>query len=376
MNKNPLINIDIQRKKGEYNFSAKIQTDGGLTAFFGQSGSGKTSLIKMIAGLDTPDAGIIIIDGHVLFDSKRKINMAPEKRKIGYIFQDGRLFPHLNVYSNLIYARRFMCVALNPHKFDAVINLLGLKHLLDRRPTTLSGGEQQRVAIGRALLAEPQLLLMDEPLASLDFARKAEILPFIENLRDQLKTPIFYVSHAIEEVIRLADTMVLLDRGNTIAQGEVEDLMSRLDLRPLTGKHETGAVLSVNITAQDSKYGLTELSFKGHTLFIPHINFPIGTHLRMRIWARDVSLSKSKPSQTSILNVFEATIREISPNGLSQCEILLDIGTPLIALITRKSVIDLKLEVGGKVYAQVKAAAIDRRILGPGPTHVSKSILM
>ena len=267
-----------------------------------------------------------------------------------------------------------MCIALDPNKFAAVINLLGLEHLLDRRPTTLSGGEQQLVAIGRALLAEPKLLLMDEPLASLDFARKAEVLPFIENLRDQLKTPILYVSHAIEEVVRLADTMVLLDRGNTIAQGEVEDLMSRIDLRPLTGQHEAGSVLSDNITAQDSEYGLTELSFTDHKLLIPHINFPINTHLRMRIWAKDVSLSKLKPSQTSILNVFEATIRKIVSDGLSQCEILLDIGTPLIAIVTRKSVIDLKLEVGGKVYAQVKAAAIDRRILGVGPTYISKSI--
>jgi molybdate transport system ATP-binding protein len=374
MTKNPLINIDIQRKKGSFNFSAQIQTNGGLTAFFGRSGSGKTSLINMIAGLDTPDEGIIIIDDQVLFDSKHKINIAPEQRKIGYIFQDGRLFPHLNVRSNLLYARRFLSVPLNHEKFVAIVDLLGLEQMLDRRPTTLSGGEQQRVAIGRALLADPRLLLMDEPLASLDSARKAEVLPFIENLRDQLKTPILYVSHAIDEVIRLADTMVLLDKGNTIAQGEVEDLMSRLDLRPFTGLYEAGAILSVNITAHDSKYGLTELSFNGHKLLIPHINFPIGSHLRMRILARDVSLSKLKPTKTSILNIFDAVIMEISHNSVSQCEVILDVGTPLIARITYKSVIDLDLKVGSKVFAQVKAAAIDRRTLGLGSTRISSII--
>ncbi len=367
MTNNPLINIDIQRKKGNFSVAAKIKTNGGLTAFFGRSGSGKTSIINMIAGLDTPDAGMIVINDFVLFDFKSKINVAPEKRKIGYIFQDGRLFPHLNVRSNLLYARRFMRPILDPQKFTTIINLLGLEHLLDRRPTTLSGGEQQRVAIGRALLAEPQLLLMDEPLASLDSARKAEVLPFIENLRDQFKTPILYVSHAIDEVIRLADTMVVLERGNTIAQGEVEDLMSRLDLRPLTGRYESGSILSVSITAQDTKYGLTELSFSGHKLLIPRINFPINTNLRMRIQARDVSLSRSKPTQTSILNVFEATIMKIRPSSMSQCEILLDIGTSLIARITQKSVIDLELKVGDKVYTQVKAAAIDHRTFGLGP---------
>ena len=321
MSNNSLVNINIQRKKGTFSISAKIQTNGGLTAFFGRSGSGKTSIINMIAGLDTPDEGYIIINHQILFDSKTKINVAPEQRKIGYIFQNGRLFPHLNVRSNLLYARRFISVSLKPNKFFTIVNLLGLEHLLDRRPTTLSGGEQQRVAIGRALLAEPQLLLMDEPLASLDSARKAEILPFIENLRDQLKTPILYVSHAIEEVVRLADNMVLIDRGNTFAQGKVEDLMSRLDLRPLIGHYEAGAILSVNITAHDTKYGLTELSFTNHKLLIPQIDLPINTQIRMRIWARDVSLSKSKPTQTSILNVFEATIREILTDGLSQCEI-------------------------------------------------------
>lgn len=370
MQQKPYINIDIKRKRDDFTLSAKFQTKGGITAFFGRSGSGKTSLIDLISGLDTPDSGTITIGDQVLFDAESRINIAPEKRNIGYVFQEGRLFPHLNVKSNLLYARRFINTALDPVMFKTIINLLGLEHLLNRRPSTLSGGEKQRVAIGRALLAEPQLLLMDEPLASLDSARKAEILPFIENLRDHLKTPILYVSHAMDEVIRLADTMVLLDHGSVVAQGEVEDLMSRLDLRPLTGRYEAGAVLSVQIAAHDKEYGLTELSFSDHKLIIPHIDLPIGAHLRMRIRARDVSLSTSKPIQTSVLNVFEAKIIEIAPDGRSQCEILLDMGAPLIARITRKSVVELNMKVGDTIYAMVKAAAIDRHSLGLVGTRV------
>lgn len=372
MQQEPFINIDIQRTKGDFTLVAKIQTNGGITAFFGRSGSGKTSLIDLISGLDTPDSGTITIGNQVLFDAERRINVAPENRKIGYVFQDGRLFPHLNVKSNLLYARRFIKTALDTEMFETIINLLGLEHLLDRRPSTLSGGEKQRVAIGRALLAEPQLLLMDEPLASLDSARKAEILPFIENLRDHLKMPILYVSHAMDEVIRLADTMVLLDHGTVIAQGQVEDLMSRLDLRPLTGRYEAGAVLAVQITAHDAEYGLTELAFADHRLLIPHIDLPIGAHLRMRIRARDVSLSTSKPTQTSVLNVFEAKVMEIAPDG-AQCEILMDMGAPLIARITRKSVTELNIKVGDTVHAMVKAAAIDRHSLGLGGTRVRQS---
>ena len=368
MNRSPLIDIDIKQKKGDFSLSVQLQTNSGLTAFFGRSGSGKSSLINMIAGLDDPAEGHISVGGQVLFDAARNINIPPEKRQFGYVFQEGRLFPHLNVKANLLYARRFIKSDLDDKAFKQIIDLLGLESLLERRPFTLSGGEKQRVAIGRALLAEPQLLLMDEPLASLDASRKAEILPFIENLRDHFSLPILYVSHDMEEVIRLADTMVLLDKGSVVADGDVEDLMSRLDLRPLTGRYEAGAVLSVKVTSHDTTYKLTELAFSEHKLLIPEVNLPIGSELRMRIRARDVSLSTSKPVDTSVLNVFKATITEILPDSGSQCEILLDIGSPLIARVTQKSVAELDLKVGSRVYAMVKAAAIDRHNLGLGGT--------
>lgn len=370
----PILHVNIKQQKDDFSLSVAFLSDARITAFFGRSGSGKTSLVNLIAGLDRPDSGHISVGGRILFDSEQRINIAPEKRRVGYVFQDGRLFPHLNVKANLLYARRFLNNQKPPHSLDLIADLLGLAPLLHRRPATLSGGEKQRVAIGRALLSEPQLLLMDEPLASLDAQRKAEILPFIENLRDELKTPILYVSHAMEEVIRLADTLVLLDAGQVIAHGGVEEIMSRLDLRPLTGRYEAGAVLRVKIACQDNNYQLTGLTFADHTLWIPYIDMPIGTELRMRIRARDISLSKSKPTETSVLNIFQAKITEIAPDGGSQCEILLDIGAPLIARITRKSVSELNLKVGDSIFALVKAAAIDRHNMGLRGTRNRQSI--
>ncbi len=365
----PQITIEVERRLANFKLDVQFQLKSGLTAFFGRSGAGKTSLINLIAGLDQPDHGHISIGSQILYDSDQNIHLAPEKRRIGYVFQDGRLFPHLSVHNNLIYARRFMDQKLNPETYDNIVQLLDIPGLLERRPGTLSGGEKQRVAIGRALLADPQLLIMDEPLAALDGGRKAEILPFLENLRDQLTTPILYVSHTMEEVIRLADNLVVMDGGRAVAHGDVETVMSRLDLSPLTGRYEAGAVFQVHIEEHDRAYRLTRLQLAGQTLWVPGIDRPIGTNLRIRIRARDVSISRQKPQATSILNVFAATVREIVRDQGPHCEILLDIGRPLIARITRKSVDELDLHAGQKVYASVKAAAIDRRSLGLNPTN-------
>ncbi len=373
MAKEPILQVNVKRQKGDFFLSVEFQSDAPITAFYGRSGSGKTSLVDLIAGLDRPDSGHISVGNRILFDSTQGIDIAPEKRRVGYVFQDGRLFPHLSVKANLLYARRFLSENDDAHPFEQIVDLLGLTPLLARRPSTLSGGEKQRVAIGRALLAEPQLLLMDEPLASLDAQRKAEILPFIENLRDQLTTPILYVSHAMEEVIRLADNLVLLDGGHVIAHGRVEDVMNRLDLRPLTGRYEAGAVLPVKIAQHDKAFDLTGLAFTTHTLWVPAIDLPIGSELRMRIRARDISLSKTKPEKTSVLNIFQGTIREISPDDGSQCDILLDVGAPLIARITRKSANELGLNVGDTIYALVKAAAIDRHNMGLGGTRTREN---
>ncbi|MDP6926840.1 MAG: TOBE domain-containing protein, partial [Rhodospirillales bacterium] len=229
------------------------------------------------------------------------------------------------------------------------------------------GGEKQRIAIGRALLSNPRLLLMDEPLASIDVQRRNEILPFIERLRDEIGMMVIYVSHAIEEVIHLADKMVLLSDGRIAATGGVEEIMSRLDLHPLTGRFDTGAVLSTTFSRYDDVFDIGELAFGGGTFRVTGVNLPAGTPLRAHVRARDVSLMLARPEGTSILNVFEGAITEIRDDGGSQIDILMDIGAPLIARITRKSFTDLELSEDRTVFALIKAVAIDRRSLGGQP---------
>jgi molybdate transport system ATP-binding protein len=248
--------------------------------------------------------------------------------------------------------------------FDQIVALLDLERLLERRPATLSGGEKQRVAIGRALLASPRLLLMDEPLAALDSARKDEILPFIERLRDGLELPIVYVTHQMNEIVRLAETLVLMSDGRVAAVGELEALMSRLDLRPLTGRYEAGAVINAEIEGHDVENGLSRVAFAGGTLLVPLVDLPPGERLRIRIRARDVSLALTRPSDISILNIFRGAITEIGDGSGAQVDVLLDIGTPLWARVTRYTARRFDLRPGLEVYALIKAVAIDRHSLG------------
>ena len=270
------------------------------------------------------------------------------------------MFPHLSAGANLSFGLRFQKPSVQRHTFEDVVTLLDLHSLLERRPAKLSGGERQRVAIGRALLTSPEILLMDEPLVSLDSTRKNQILPFIERLRDDVGVPIIYVSHDIEEVVRLADTMVVIERGQTVAAGTVEEVMGRLDLRPLTVGHDSGAVFPVTVVGQDKTYGLTELTFPGGRLWVPVLQRPLGYKMRVRIQTRDVSLSLRRPVDTSILNILEGTVSEIGTTDGSQIDILVDVGTPLIARVTRKSVAAMRLQPGTKVFALIKAAAIEQ----------------
>jgi molybdate transport system ATP-binding protein len=254
---------------------------------------------------------------------------------------------------------------------DDVVDMLGIKHLLERLPHGLSGGEKQRVAIGRALLSGPEALLMDEPLANLDMERRGEILPFIERLRDATGIPVLYVSHATEEIIRLADTVVMIADGKTVAAGPVEDVMSRLDLRPLTGRYEAGAVLNVRVGDEVSADNLSHLNFAGGSLLVPHVDAPAGQDLRVRIRARDVSIALTPPEGISILNVFPGRVVEMAETGTAQMDVLIDIApaghpetVPLWSRITRRSARELKLETGLIVHALIKAVAIDRHSLG------------
>ena len=242
---------------------------------------------------------------------RRGIDLPPEKRRVGYVFQDALLFPHLNVQSNLLYGQRLRSVAERFIEPARVIDLLGLGALLLRAPKTLSGGEKQRVAIGRALLAQPRILLMDEPLAALDVPRKTEILDYIERLRDELHIPIVYVSHSVAEITRLADTVVVLSEGKCLAAGDVDDVMGRLDLKPATGRYEAGSLIDTRVSAHDAVHQLTTLEFDGGELIVPHLDATVGERVRARIRARDVSLAVQRLTGISILNILPGYVTSI-----------------------------------------------------------------
>ncbi|WP_426034391.1 molybdenum ABC transporter ATP-binding protein [Cypionkella sp. TWP1-2-1b2] len=342
----------------EVNFTAPP----GLTALFGKSGSGKTSVINAVAGLLHPDQGRITADGTTLLDTAHAINLPPHRRRLGYVFQDARLFPHLSVRQNLAYGRWFAPPSKGPN-FDDIITLLGLNALLNRRPTALSGGEKSRVAIGRALLSNPALLLMDEPFAALDEARKAELLPYIETLRDQTQIPILYVSHALAEVARLATTLVVLDQGRTLRAGPAADLLADPNLAPSLGIRDAGAVLTATVTAQDHD-GLTQLHTHGGPIWLPKIVAAPGATLRIRIAAQDVILSRQRPEGLSALNILHATITEIR---LSDDGALIQLGLGpehLLARITRRSAEALGLAPGQTVFAIVKSVAAAQTDIG------------
>ncbi|HVA15739.1 MAG TPA: molybdenum ABC transporter ATP-binding protein [Stellaceae bacterium] len=362
-----MIEIAIEKRLASFTLDARLEApDSGITALFGRSGAGKTTVINALAGLLRPDRGRIAIGGETVFDSARGIDLPPERRRLGYVFQEGRLFPHYSVRGNLLYGAKR---GETGPSFDAVVDLLGIKPLLARRPADLSGGEKQRVAIGRALLASPRLLLMDEPLASLDAPRKGEILPFIERLRDELRLPVFYVSHEMDEIIRLADLLVILDDGKVAASGSVEELTSRLDLWPLTGRHEAGSVVRTTLRGHDTTFGLSELAFPGGRLRVTRLALPLGTPIRVRIRARDVVLATERPAHLSIRNAFAGKVVEVAVPRGPLIDLKLDIGTPeqpvmLWARVTQRALQELQLAPGKPVFALVKTVALDRHSYG------------
>ena len=355
-----MLAVTIRHRFGDFVLDAAFDSGGGLTALFGRSGAGKTTLINAIAGLLRPERGHIAIDGEVLTDTERAIFVPARRRRIGYVFQEGRLFPHLTVRQNLLYGSWFAPKHGSGGEFAQVVELLGIGRLLQRRPANLSGGEKQRVAIGRALLARPRLLVMDEPLASLDEPRKAEILPYIERLRDEMGVPVVYVSHQIAEVTRLATTMVVLDEGRVAAIGPPEAIMGRIDLFPLTGRAEAGAILATRVAGHDPAFGLTTLQAAAGQLRVPHLDLPVGAALRVRIRARDVMIGLAPPEGLSALNVLPGTVAEIGHTDGAIVEIRLDCaGEALVARLTRRSVETLGLAPGCPVYAVIKSIAFD-----------------
>ncbi len=355
------LEVSIRKQLGAFTLDARFATRArGLTALFGPSGSGKSTIVAAIAGLLRPDGGRIVAGGETLFDADERIDVPAERRRVGYVFQDARLFPHLTVRDNLAYGLKRAPRGDRVIGFDAVVELLGIGHLLDRRPLRLSGGEKQRVAIGRALLAQPRLLLMDEPLASLDAARRLEILPYVERLRDALGLRIVYVSHAIEEVLRLASTIVVLDAGRVIAQGTPAELAQRRDVQPFFGRFESGAVLEGRIADHDDARGLTRVAVGTHLLVLPRLELAQGAAVRVRVRARDVILAVAPPEGLSVQNVLAGVVTEIAEAPGPYAEVRVDADDiPLLARVTRDSVQRLGLAPGRRVHALVKSVAID-----------------
>jgi molybdate transport system ATP-binding protein len=360
-----MIDIDIERPLGAFHLDVRFRADAPIVGLFGRSGSGKTSVVNAIAGTVTPRRGFIRINDVTLFDSANGVDLPPERRRVGYVFQDALLFPHLSVEANLLYGQRLRAAGERFIDEARVVELLGLRPLLDRRTRALSGGEKQRVAIGRALLAQPRILLMDEPLAALDIPRKTEILEYIERLRDELHIPIIYVSHSVTEITRLADTVVLLAGGKCLAAGAVDEVMGRADLKPVTGRYEAGALVETRVAAQDLDSQLTTLAFDGGALVVPQVDGLVGERVRARIRARDVSVALQRPVGISILNVLPATVSGIQDEGGAVVELQLAVGaSTLRARITRRSLQQLGIREGQALYALVKAVSFDHRSVG------------
>ena len=362
--------VDIRRRFGAFRLDVSFESAGRLTALFGPSGSGKTSLVNVISGIVRPEEGRITVGGRVLVDTKAGICLPLHKRRIGYVFQDARLFPHLSVRRNLGYGEWFTPSGERYESSSHIIDLLGIGHLLDRKPAMLSGGERQRVAIGRALLASPKLLLMDEPLASLDEARKAEIMPYIVRLRDETKVPIIYVSHSVAEVARLATDMVVLSNGNVAAAGHTSAVLQTLDILPPEERGEAGAVLDMVVEAHDETYDMTLLRSAAGEIRVPIIAGPQGTRMRVRIRARDVMVATERPHGLSALNVLAGRISGIGHSGDPLVEIRIDCGgEAILSRITRQSLHTLGLEVGREVFAVVKTVALDQDSLSKSLEH-------
>jgi molybdate transport system ATP-binding protein len=328
----------------------------GVTAFFGPSGSGKTTLLRYVAGLERAPAGFLAIGSEVWQDGKYWL--PPHKRPLGYVFQEASLFPHLTVLGNLCYGRKRITNAQQV-SLDHVIELLGIGHLLDRKPGRLSGGERSRVGIARALAVNPRILLMDEPLTALDLKRKQEILPYLERLHDELDIPVLYVSHSPEEVARLADHLVVLEDGRALANGPLSETLARLDL-PIRLGEDVGSVLDARVGAVDDAWHLARMDFPGGSFWTPDRGLPLGRTVRVRVLARDVSLARQPPGESSIQNVLCGRVEAIADDdhpGLALVRVQVG-DCALVARLTKRAAVELDVTPGREIWVQVKSVAL------------------
>lgn len=361
-----MLDIDLELHLGSTRLQPRLQLHRiSIAALFGPSGSGKTSLINAIAGLLRPVRGHIRIDGAILFDSTAGVDVPVHQRRIGYVFQEGRLFPHMSVAANLDYGRRRnpQAAAIDRAR---IIELLGLGALLTRRPAQLSGGERQRVAIGRALLANPRLLLLDEPMASLDAARKAEIMPYLRRLQQQFQLPMLLVTHSRDEVLQLAEQLILLDAGMVVIAGPLAEIMTHLPPVPWAAALEPGAIIAAEVLGHDSAAGTTELAFSGGRLKVAALALEVGAAVRLRVPARDVVLATQRLEGLSISNQLMGTVVRIEPGTEGLAQVAVRVGTEeILAQVMHASVTRLALAAGMPVYVLIKAVSLD-------PAHIAR----
>jgi molybdate transport system ATP-binding protein len=349
----------IKRWEG---FKLRAQLDAptpGVVALFGRSGCGKTTLINVISGLLQPDEGLVELDGVVLTDTRARIRVPVERRRIGYVFQDARLFPHLGVLANLRYGERRAPKEARTIGLQEVLALLGLEPLLGRRPHQLSGGERQRVALGRALLSQPRMLLLDEPLSALDAGRREEVLPYLETLRDRLSIPMVYVSHQLDEVLRLATHVALMEAGEIIASGSLSDISLRPEFRAIVGPEVVGAVVDGIVTQVDAERGMADVRLGQGTLHVSIIGARLGARMRIQLLARDIILATEPPRGLSVRNALQGVITELSDDVGQAVLVRVDIGAGVAVLsrVTRNASEALALRVGTPVWVLVKAVS-------------------
>lgn len=367
-----MLKATLLKRRDGFTLRAQLEAPTpGVVALFGRSGCGKTTLVNLISGLLEPDEGRVEINGTVLTDTHAGVSVPVEKRRVGYVFQDARLFPHLSVLANLRYGEKRATAAARVVVFDEVIALLGIQSLLQRRPHQLSGGERQRVALGRALLSQPALLLLDEPLAALDAARREEVLPYLEALRDRLSIPMVYVSHQFDEVLRLATHVVLMEAGNIIAQGSLMEVSLRPQLRAIVGPESVGAVLDGRVARVEAN--LTDLQVGEGVLRISLKEARAGAPVRVQVLARDVIIATQPPHGLSVRNALEGTITGLVDEQYDDAVLVtVDIGgATLLSRVTREAVAALSLRPSLRVWALVKAVSTRGHAFALGPAQGS-----
>jgi molybdate transport system ATP-binding protein len=360
------LSVQIRHAFGAFTCDVAFEAPGGVTALFGHSGSGKTTIVNAVAGLLQPDQGRVQIGSDILLDTARGVALPVHKRRIGYVFQEARLFPHMTVRQNLVYGRWASRLPQMRAQEEQITEMLGLGPLLTRLPGALSGGERQRVALGRALIGRPRLLLMDEPLAALDEARKGEILPYLETLRDEADVPILYVSHALSEVARLATTVVAIQSGRVLRAGPAAEVLSDPQAVPALGVQDAGAILEGRVL-RHCEDGLSEIGFSGGVLTLPRVNAQTGAHLRIRIAAGGVTLARDAPQNLSSLNVLQGVIDTIHMGRKSGAMVRIRIGDDVIlSRISARAARSMELQPGQTVHAILASISVARSDIGQG----------